>query len=574
MTTLTIAFPAKSQINAQFAMNLLEALDGLKAKTGFTIRIKYLLGKSNLSHARSILVTEWYDQASAQDLFMFIDTDQTFLDDTIIRVLRLQGDLRAGLYANRLSSPTSIPESNTFTTAENIPLSFAATGFLCFTYNAITKIHTYMKNTEGIDRVIISDNIANEENCIPLFQPVFATLNNKPKKYWLGEDFSFSYRAKKAGLTISGAIIHTLGHEIPSVFHLAKPLRPSKTWPQNSLVYYCGNSRIRFSPNDQKLGGSEQAVVNLSKELVKLGLRVTVYGNVDPITQDGVTYLRHEEFVVKDKFNLIVLWRRYGLEALGPLEFANGVYVDLHDATPLPKELIENKVKKVFVKSKYHRSIYPALEDSKFVIVANGLLPTKIATNTTRLKNRFCYTSCYERGLIPIITHMWPHIKKHVPNAEFHIYYGSELISDKTKQNLETLLNMNKGSVFEHGRGTHDEIMTERRRCIAQLYVTDSPLEIDCLSIREAASVGCIPIISTKGVFPERVGLHITGDPTQAQTLEMAATQVVKICSMPDHDLDRYRKALEANALTQTWETTAKLWVTNVGTPTLHRDAE
>jgi hypothetical protein len=567
MNTLTIGFPAKFQIHARFATSLLEAMDGLKAKSGYKIKVKYLLGKSNLSHARSIMVTEWYDQANPCDLFMFIDTDHTFLDDDIIRVINQDGDLKAGIYANRASAPTSIPDSGTIQIAENAPLAFAATGFLCFTYQACKTIHAYMKQKENLDRVIISDNIPTEDNCIPFFHPIITELNNNGKPYWLGEDFSFSLRAKRAGLKIVGATIHSLGHEMPFIVHNDKPLRKPITWPTKSIVYYCGNSRIRFGPNDKKLGGSEQAVVFLSKELAKRGFKVTVYGNVQPTVQDSVTYSRHEEFVIKDKFDTIILWRRFGLEALGPLEFANAVYIDLHDPTDpkaLPLELINNKIKKIFVKSKYHRSLYPHIDNSKFEIIANGLQIEKIKSlqNTIRSNNRFCYTSCYERGLVNILRYMWPQIRQAIPDAEFHIYYGSNLISDKTKQDLDTLFKQD--GVYEHGRVTNEEILVERQKCLAQLYFTSSPLEIDCLSIREAAALGCIPVLSTKAVFPERAAIHIEGDPDTKEILELAAANVVKLYRLPQDTTAVYRKALVENALTQSWEQTAQLWIEKI----------
>jgi hypothetical protein len=118
-------------------------------------------------------------------------------------------------------------------------------------------------------------------------------------------------------------------------------------------------------------------------------------------------------------------------------------------------ELIKNKVKKIFVKSKYHRSLYSHIEDSKFEIIVNGLQIEKIKSlsQVQRVHSRVCYTSCYERGLVNILRHMWPQIKKAIPDAEFHIYYGSELISEKTKQELEILFKQH--GVYEHGRGTY-----------------------------------------------------------------------------------------------------------------------
>ena len=571
MNVFTIAFPAKFQINARFAMNLLEAMDILRAKSGYTVKVKYLIGKSNLSHARSIMVTDWYDNSKTGDLFMFIDTDQTFLPEDILRVIGQKGDLRAGIYANRASQPTSMAEGETFNSAENNPLLFAATGFLCFTYEAVEILHAYMKKTEKLDRVVISDGVPMEDNCIPFFNPIIEDINKNGKTYWLGEDFSFSLRARRAGLKINGAIIHTLGHEMPFIVNYNKPIRQSANWDKSSIVYYCGNSRVRFSPTDKSLGGSEQAVVFLSAELVKQGYRVTVYGNVIPCLHEGVRYLRQEEFNVKDKFNIIILWRRFGLEALGPIEFANAVYVDLHDPTDpvaLPKDLVQNKIKKIFVKSAYHRSLYPYLPDSQFEIIANGTQTETILAKPKplRLANRFCYTSCYERGLVPILKYLWPALRKTIQDAELHIHYGSDLISEKTRTELEPLLK--SPGVFEHGRSTYEEVIKERLQCLAQLYITDTPMEIDCLSVREAAIAGCIPVLSSKGVFSERAGIHVEGDPSLQSTQEEAATTIIKLYNLPQPQITKFREALFNSSLKQTWAETADLWTKKLVPPT------
>jgi len=541
-------------------------MEGLKEKSGYLVKVKYLLGKSNLSHARSIMVTDWYDNASPDDLFMFIDSDQTFLCDDVLRVINQKGDLRAGIYANRTSKPTSIPvDGENFPSSENAPLAYAATGFLCFTFEAAKLIHENIKKEEKVDRVIISDDIPVESNCIPFFNPIIGNIHNNGKIYWLGEDFSFSLRARRAGLKIVGAIIHSLGHEMPFVIYYNKPIKKSTTtWHQNSVVYYCGNSRVCFSPEDTNLGGSEQAVVNLSRELTKADQQVTVYGNVKPGFYDGVRYLRYEEFNVKDKFNKIILWRRYGLEALGPLEFANGVFVDLHDPTDpsaLPVDLIQNKVKKIFIKSKYHRTFYPHIKDSQFTIIPNGT-QTEFIMNVNkpnRENTRFCYTSCYERGLIPILKHVWPLLKQKIPSAEFHIHYGSNLISEESKQQLLPLLKQD--GVYDHGRSSYADVINERYKSLAQLYITDTPMEIDCLSVREAAIAGCIPVMSSKGVFSERAGLHIDGDPKSISVLEEAAETIFKLYSLSESQLNNYREAVKANALKQTWSETAEQWL-------------
>ena len=182
MSILTIGVPAKYQVNARFTQNLIDSVEGLRS-SGLIVKVKFLIGKSNLAHARSIMLTDWYDNSTGQDTYMFIDSDQTFSESDILRVLNLKGDLKAGIYANRSLQPTSISDKESFQTAENIPLLFAGTGFLAIKYESVKQIHSYMKKSEQLDRVIISDNIPIEDNCIPFFNPIISDIHNNNKNY-------------------------------------------------------------------------------------------------------------------------------------------------------------------------------------------------------------------------------------------------------------------------------------------------------------------------------------------------------------------------------------------------------
>ena len=66
------------------------------------------------------------------------------------------------------------------------------------------------------------------------------------------------------------------------------------------------------------LGGSEEAVVYLSRALSKQGRHVRVYGVLPPLTlpgvdQDGVDYQPFEAFNVDDEHGTLVVWRATGL---------------------------------------------------------------------------------------------------------------------------------------------------------------------------------------------------------------------------------------------------------------------
>lgn len=159
-----------------------------------------------------------------------------------------------------------------------------------------------------------------------------------------------------------------------------QPLRYSvtkpKAWADNTVVILCGQGYEEWGPHtlDKGMGGSEEAVVYLSREFAKLGYEVTVYGEAevyDLLTEAGppVDYRPWREFDKRDQFNVFVAWR-----APQFVEHVNAKVklVDLHDV--IPAELVKDYPDTLYmVKSQYHRDLYPHLPDEKFRIIGNGI---------------------------------------------------------------------------------------------------------------------------------------------------------------------------------------------------------
>lgn len=143
------------------------------------------------------------------------------------------------------------------------------------------------------------------------------------------------------------------------------------------IVYYCGLTTHEWNPEMAKIkgiGGSEEAVINLSKEWAKQGYNVTVYNNcgTEQMICDGVTYKPFWEFNPKDKQDVLIIWRHPKL-----LDYdlnVGKIFVDIHDVIPKgefnDKRLV--KVSKVLVKTQFHRSLFPNIPDEKIAIIPNG----------------------------------------------------------------------------------------------------------------------------------------------------------------------------------------------------------
>jgi len=341
-----------------------------------------------------------------------------------------------------------------------------------------------------------------------------------------------------------------------------------QTWPRGSIVYICGSSKVVFGPHDKDLGGSEQAVVQLSKCWAAAGHPVVVYGSVKEGKSDGVEYRSIYKLNLADTFDIAIFWRSFGVRLL-PLVNARKRIVDLHDSWDpknyvSPSELLD-KVDKFMVKSNYHRNIYSYIPESKIKVVMNGIQMdicgpiSEKASEEKREPHRLIYASMYERGLEPILKYSWPKIIKAIPDAELHIYYGMNNIH-KSPQGLRLKDLFKQTGVTEHGRVSLEKIAEEKCRSAIHFYVSNSATEIDCISVRESLVCGAVPVLGNDYVFKERDGVHVPGSTDSPATYRRAGATVIRLLKNQD-DLAKKRAALKHSDTIISWNEVAKEWL-------------
>jgi hypothetical protein len=298
---------------------------------------------------------------------------------------------------------------------------------------------------------------------------------------------------------------------------------------------------ISWMPTDDNLGGSEQAIVNIASVWGNSGKKVIVYGNFKSTTvNNNVTYVPWYYYDRSYIFPLLILWRRYGiiLSLLLKLQYKK-LYIDLHDTyftlIDIPNlQLVFDKADAVMLKSEFHKKSiedYFKLTINNSVIIENGTRISKfsIVPSESRSPYRFCYCSSYDRGLIYILKNMWGIIQKEIPIAELHLYYGMDYIYDeKFKEYIKKLLSDSVGVMY-HGRQSVDIIAREKHLSTFQLYITNSPAEIDCISVKESVIAKCIPLISNYGVFKDRQGIHFDFKEDDEELHKKIAMDIVDI---------------------------------------------
>ncbi len=361
-------------------------------------------------------------------------------------------------------------------------------------------------------------------------------------------------------------------------FHHFKNQVNAKVWTEKSIVVYAGTTpypHYDWSPLDLQtgLGGSEIAIINLAKEWVKLGYQVTVYNSCREAAgiYEGVNYVDYSKFNRHDTFNTLLIWRFPWI--LYPHTRANQIWLDLHEVLQSEQITKKNLAKfdKIFVKSQYQRETLPEIEDNKICIVSNGI-ERRFYDLRDNKKNpyKLIYASNYTRGLEKMLTDGWPIIKREIPQATLHIYYGFPAINPQIPNKDDLLDNnawlekmktlMTQPGITEHGRIGLDELMQEKSTAAIHYYASTFQ-EIDCITVRESALVGCVPVTTRYAALKEKsYCISIPGNPHQSTTQEAVAWEIVKLLKNPDK-LASIRQAFQDLAKEETWENIAQVWL-------------
>lgn len=389
------------------------------------------------------------------------------------------------------------------------------------------------------------------------------------------------------------------------------------------IAYYCGQTMHEWNPEMAKtsgVGGSEEAVINLSKQWVKLGYNVTVYNScgLEPMVCDGVTYKPFWHYNPRDKYDHFILWRSPRLVD-SELNVSH-MYVDLHDVIS-EGEFTEKRLKKIdkiFVKTKSHRALFPNIPDDKFVIIPNGqdfeLFDSKeVCVNCngdgwyhekidgdkpTRVDCLMCdklgyyeiekdpyllvNTSSPERSM-DVLPALFKRVKEQVPEARLKWAYGFEIFDNAHKDNQVMMDWRNKVIKEMEEAGIENMGRLSQKEC-AKLYIEGRILaypsefyEIDCITVKKAQACGCIPVTTDFAAFDESVqyGVKIRSRKTKdnwslpyqfsfgltdKKAQDEWVDAVVKILKSPMTE----QKEMKEWTKKFSWDLIAKEWIKNI----------
>lgn len=292
------------------------------------------------------------------------------------------------------------------------------------------------------------------------------------------------------------------------------------------LVIVCGYTAREWTPEALKegIGGSEEAVIHLAKRYAKAGYNVTVYNNCGHKARvfDGVTYAPFWTWNYRDKQDITILWRH---PKMCDYEInSTKIFLDLHDVIQ-PGEFNDKRLArmdKIFVKSKFHRSLFPAIPDEKFVIVPNGIDYSVFEKPVEKDPYLLINTSSPDRSL-STLTRLFKEVKKQVPEAKLEWAYGWDVFDTVHGKNPkmmewkeEIVKGMEEAGIVNKGRVSHEGVAEMYKRARIFAYPTEFA-EIDCISARKAQAGGALPITTDFGALDETVqfGIKVHSEKTK-----------------------------------------------------------
>ena len=340
------------------------------------------------------------------------------------------------------------------------------------------------------------------------------------------------------------------------------------------LVIYCYQTEEDFDPDSilkRGTGGSEEAVYHISKRMADLGWNVTVYASCGYKEKKfgKVWWKPWWSFNPRDKQDILVVWRHPGIFEISGID-AKKKYVWLHDILKANEFTIKrlDAIDKIFTLSKWQRGLFPNVPDEKFMISSNGIEPEMFERKIKRDPYRLIYTSSYDRGLETLLK-LFPLIKKEIPQAELHIFYGWNLWdrmhfdNPEMQARKEIILKLLKQpGVYEHGRISQEQIVDEYLKSGIWVYPTEFG-EISCISAMKAQAAGCIPITTNVAALEETVQFGLKVDSQNIYTNVDAQTEwvngVINILKNPP--TEKKREEMENWARKYfNWDKIAEQW--------------
>lgn len=365
---------------------------------------------------------------------------------------------------------------------------------------------------------------------------------------------------------------------------------------------------------ERPLGGSESALLYLSRELARLGHKVVIFNNCkgEEGICENVDYrlfttladlVKHSK---ENNYDVFISFRDlpaflFPIKAKKRIWWGHDDFSNVWNYSDYRKYLGRAFLKfagflinffcdELFVVSKWLGNICTGIvgvKKEKIFVTKNGVyLPYFTLSQSPPYQGgdvpngsegqrgfRLVYTSVPARGL-DILLDIFPKIREKVPEATLHIYCGWDLGMLKEEDRLlaQSLYDKtNQPGIFREGTKKHSELAKELHISSIMLYPSHPVpgagffAETSCIAALEAQAAGCPVIASKRGALPESIvdgktGILIDGNPYSDTFKQKFIDETVNLLK-DQKRLSAMRKAAEQFIKENyTWEMIAKEW--------------
>ena len=332
-----------------------------------------------------------------------------------------------------------------------------------------------------------------------------------------------------------------------------------------TILFYVGYFKNKWDPSNlNNIGGSEIAILEISKRLVLFGYKVIVSGDVNSGNWNNTEWLSTSELHQKyyNKIDLIIgvnyihfilEFKKYSAKKI--FWAHNTEFHPWYKGSKINQvnELTSPKHIDSFVcVSNWHKEQWSqkySISPERISVINNGVNIESFSNMCNKVKDRFIWSSAPERGLQDLLQN-WSNIKEKIPHASLHIY------SPGYQKNIPKEWLIYKLNDVEF-KGSVDQMSLHNAMLKAEywLYLT-SYEETYCITALEVQAAGIIPVSTSKAALKETInsGIILKDDETKWQN-------ALNIISNTNTDLKH--KVIRSNhewSKLQTWNARAYDW--------------
>lgn len=293
-----------------------------------------------------------------------------------------------------------------------------------------------------------------------------------------------------------------------------------------NIVIYTGHAPETWNPDTMRasgLGGSETAVVEMSKRLVSRGHNVRVFGDCKGKEGvfEGVDFLHYDRYKGVDCDVLIASRRPQALDD----EYEAKCKASLcwvHDVGcgPALTHSRALRVDRFLCLSQWHKGhflgVHKCVHPDQVIVTRNGIDLSRFDKLVVRNPLRAVYSSSPDRGM-EVVVRLWPNVRARVPGAELHVFYGfhnwevaAASVGDQGQLDLIGRLKQMLSDYGQHGvhfHGRVDQVRLAEEFLASGVWAYSTWFsETSCLTAMEAQAAGLRIVTSPIAALNETVG--------------------------------------------------------------------